>query len=617
MKPEGGTPPGRDARIAFGLTVAAIAIGLLHAWTLRWTSDDAFITFRYIDQWLAGHGLVYNPGERVEGYTHPLWLCMIAGLRLLGADPVRASWALGLLSYLGLLALLGRRYPVTALVLAVHGEMAIWATGGLETSLFTFEVALLVWIVARWERAGWLRPLLAGLLSVAVVLTRPDGALFVLVAFVLVVLWAAPLRVRRGRLGAAALFLVPFVVVLVPYFFWKLSYYGDLLPNTYYAKSGGGSWWSQGFYYVWTFLRGHPTTALCLLPVLGLAAAARRTEDAESRTLVAAVSFTWVYLLLFVARVGGDFMYARFLVPVLPLLFLSVESFARMRFGRQDAVPVPAGRVSATPVPTESVPAAPDAVGPLPAGRPAGVLPRPGWALLLWLLPVLVLAETPLVRNPLFLDATTKDGRRRLRGIEDERWYWNHDIGGGESLLQRYERYGGEFQRLFEGIDVTVSILGQASLGYYGRFPRVVEENGLTEPSIARQAVGKRGRPGHEKRATEEQLADLGVDLRLLLAPPVEEPYRIVYFECGEFTLRGELLRYDPEFLERLVGRHPDRVRAVAFPDYFDYWAVREAPTLSRAQLETAAAGFERYYFRHNGDPARKARLRDLLVAGG
>jgi hypothetical protein len=55
----------------------------------------------------------------------------------------------------------------------------------------------------------------------------------------------------------------------------------------------------------------------------------------------------------------------------------------------------------------------------------------------------------------------------------------------------------------------------------------------------------------------------------------------------------------------------------MAFPDYFDDWVVRTAPVLSRAELETVAAGFERYYFRHNEDPARKQRLQAILSSRG
>src|SRR5512143_302818 len=84
------------------LTVAALAavVTVCLAWavTLDYLSDDAFITFRYARNLARGEGLVYNPGERVEGYTNFLEVVILAGLHRLGADLVRAGRALGLAS---------------------------------------------------------------------------------------------------------------------------------------------------------------------------------------------------------------------------------------------------------------------------------------------------------------------------------------------------------------------------------------------------------------------------------------------------------------------------------------------------------------------------------------
>ncbi|MCB9462082.1 MAG: hypothetical protein H6682_00120 [Candidatus Eisenbacteria bacterium] len=581
------------------LLAGIVAIGLAYAYVLRWTSDDAFITFRYIDQWLGGHGLVYNPGERVEGYTHPLWLLLLTPFRAAGLALVPASMFLGLLSYAGLLLLLGRRYPLTALVLALHSEVATWATGGLETMLFTLETMLLVWTVS--QKRAWL----AGLVSVAVVLTRPDGALFVVCAGLFLLLWSERSVGMGGRIRTLGRFLAPIALVLAPYLAWKLSYYGDLLPNTYYAKSGGGSWWSQGEFYLRTVGRGHPTTWLgvvplvaCLLVLLQAAAAAilpslrahlprfdlpwglgerlRETSDEEVRRFLVAVVFAWAYLILFVARVGGDFMYARFVVPVLPLLFLSFEILLRVGW------------------------------------RPGAHAPRIGRrALLLGVLPLVVFAENWTTRASLFLDADSARGRRRLRGIEDERWYWASDTGRGENRIEEARRYGAYFEEQFDGMDVTVAILGQAAFGYYGRFPRVVEENGLTEPLIARRPVTERGRPGHEKRATLDDLRFLGVDFRLLRREP-EELYRAAHFRVGNYALIGELVRYDAPLVSKLLTERADRVDIIEFPRYFDYWASTEAAGLTRSEVNDVAAEFEAFYFRYNDDPVRWERLRNL-----
>ncbi|MCS6774610.1 MAG: hypothetical protein NZ693_10935 [Thermoflexales bacterium] len=77
-----------------------IQVALFHEFTI----DDAYITFRYVKQWVAGNGLVFNIGERVEGYSNFLWIVLLAPLYALGVDLVLASKVLGVL--LGVVTLL-------------------------------------------------------------------------------------------------------------------------------------------------------------------------------------------------------------------------------------------------------------------------------------------------------------------------------------------------------------------------------------------------------------------------------------------------------------------------------------------------------------------------------
>ena len=87
------------------LTAAGIAFGLWSSIRNRWVCDDAFITFRYVQNLLGGNGLVYNVGERVEGYTHFLWLLLVALFRWMGFEPIAITQVLGLIVYVGTLAL--------------------------------------------------------------------------------------------------------------------------------------------------------------------------------------------------------------------------------------------------------------------------------------------------------------------------------------------------------------------------------------------------------------------------------------------------------------------------------------------------------------------------------
>src|SRR5262249_46303235 len=153
--------------------------------------DDAFISFRYARNLALGRGLVYNVGERVEGYTNFLWTLMMSGAIRLGLDPGVTSQVLGVLAALATLAVLERwaldhgapawsalRAPG---MLAVNASFAAWSTGGLETRFFTFLVVAAAWRLHREIHAPHGIPWSALLFALAC-LTRPEGWLALAVA---------------------------------------------------------------------------------------------------------------------------------------------------------------------------------------------------------------------------------------------------------------------------------------------------------------------------------------------------------------------------------------------------------------------------------------------------
>ncbi len=151
-------------RIALALLLAAAVWGAAAAWAARWTTDDAFISFRYAQNLVEGRGLVYNEGERVEGYTNPLWTLWVAAGLALGGEAETWADVWGVAAYVGSILLLGlngrraaqssgpsgRWLPLAALAAALHRDWNVWATGGLETSAFTF-LLLAGWTLAVWN----------------------------------------------------------------------------------------------------------------------------------------------------------------------------------------------------------------------------------------------------------------------------------------------------------------------------------------------------------------------------------------------------------------------------------------------------------------------------------
>jgi len=311
--------------------LAAVLVGLLAlAVGNRFVQDDAYISFRYAENLVEGYGLVYNPGERVEGYTNFLWTLLIAGGIAVGCDPVVFSQVLGLACFAATLLLayrlaedlLGSR-PLALLVVVLLGAnytMSAYATGGLETQLQATLCTAAVWLTLRLVRqsATGRGPLLAlGLVTAAALLNRLDSAVFL---FVLWPVAAVSVWRRAGAIGKriadAAWLTLPPLLIVGAWLLWKLSYYGDVLPNTFYAKTGLPGAAVKGLHYVFAFL-----AAYWLLPlvVLGLLAVARlpRNWRFDVPVLVATVGLWTAYVI----RVGGDFMEFRFFVPVLPLIF--------------------------------------------------------------------------------------------------------------------------------------------------------------------------------------------------------------------------------------------------------------------------------------------------------
>jgi hypothetical protein len=314
---------GRGLTRLWPIVAAALAVAMALSFGAC-TQDDAFISFRYAENLLLGHGLVFNPGERVEGYSNPLWTLLMAGVMGVGLDPVLGSILLGVLS-LGALLLLTARLlpaewagPAALLLLAGDASLAAEAVEGLET---TFHTALIVGgavlLKGEVERA---RPhLLSGLVLGLVAISRPEGALVFIALHGGLFLHAASSGERgsaKARLRASALGAIPFALLIGLHLAWRLGYYGEWLPNTFHAKVGGGGHAIlRGLTYVGRHAITHPLLWLSALG--GLLVAPRRAAWSAFACLTA-------LHVAYVVVVGGDFKpTGRFLIPILPFLATS------------------------------------------------------------------------------------------------------------------------------------------------------------------------------------------------------------------------------------------------------------------------------------------------------
>ena len=367
-------PPRGQAGLYGLLALSAIAL-IGHSLLFNFVTDDAFISFVYSRN-LARHGqLVFNLGERVEGYTNFLWTLILAlGLRV-GIAAELSSRVLGTacgLAGLGISAWLFLHLrgdarstaadsanvgparasqawaAMPALFLAAIPGYACWSSGGLETQLFTalLTAGVGLYVCARLataataapsERAARRRWLpLAGLCLGLAALTRPEGYRFF--ALLALHLLGSRLldRLRKDPQAAwaprpALLFdgpewqaLLIFLSLTVPHVLFRRAYYGDWVPNTVYVKSSGGAGaqtWRQGGYYLFAFVRD---LKLIVLPLFyGLGFLRLPSSQAARNGYVRLGQVTYLLslvFLLYVASVGGDFMgLYRFVLPIVPL----------------------------------------------------------------------------------------------------------------------------------------------------------------------------------------------------------------------------------------------------------------------------------------------------------
>ncbi len=326
-----------------------VVLGLCAAFLAYWQSryvgyikDDAFISMRYARNLAEGQGLVFNPGDRLEGYTNFLWVILLTPAFWLGVDPVTWAKALGCLagqagvwlSHAVARQLGGDRPSVAALLAPIFWvtspSVVLWSMGGLEPTwmacLCGGSVYIVMRIVDRPDGAPIAPRLgisLAALLSLAILL-RPDSHAIVLVALA----GAALDRLRRRRLDQ--LWVTTFLAVLavaLPYHLFRRFYFGDWLPNTFYVKAAAGpEVWKAGGKYVLELITFGANPAIFGLAGLSLFLPGRRWA---SRLIAAAAVGGF---LLYLVKIGRDEMkWFRLYLPVYPLAIgLAADALARL-----------------------------------------------------------------------------------------------------------------------------------------------------------------------------------------------------------------------------------------------------------------------------------------------
>lgn len=292
------------------------------------TIDDAYISFQYAKNWASGQGLVFNPGERVEGFSNFLWVALLTPLwPLSGFHPDTFAFGAFLLALaLAIAALLlvarvaHREFESLApfvfalLLVAFDDAFVTYAVFSLEVHLVI--VCTLAALSASLNRSRNSR-LLLGACFALLAMTRLDGALLAISFFTVEALRLVRIPAERrgvefmGLAHVALAFALPFGV----YFALRYWYFGHPLPNTFYLKVGDSfAALPRGLEYAKSFLVER--WYVPLLALLGVLAWNKQRW----------VPWVFLHVLLHVAYViyvGGDFYSGqRFLLVLTPELAL-------------------------------------------------------------------------------------------------------------------------------------------------------------------------------------------------------------------------------------------------------------------------------------------------------
>ncbi|UCD18336.1 MAG: hypothetical protein JSV44_05340, partial [Candidatus Zixiibacteriota bacterium] len=313
-----GHPSAITSWFSPGLLVLAIVVHVALAAGYNFTQDDAYITFRYAENFVGGHGLVFNVGERVEGYTNFFWLILMILGRLFGFDLAVFSRILGVVCGVGTI---GLSYLLSGLVFEARSlwrgasslllgaaySFAYWSVAGLETAAFGLAVVCSLYLYLR-------RSSLAGPVLVLATLLRPEGGLvFVFIA-------AYEIISRRSFSRYVLVIGGVYITCLMPYLIFKQIYFGGLLPNPFYAKAGFTvGKLRDGLEYTGLYFWHYLGAGLFVLPALF--AVKHKGKGVHVFLLV----FVAVYT-LYVMLIGGDVLKVhRFFIPVMPVMAVLVS----------------------------------------------------------------------------------------------------------------------------------------------------------------------------------------------------------------------------------------------------------------------------------------------------
>ncbi|HYQ44987.1 MAG TPA: hypothetical protein VER11_23535 [Polyangiaceae bacterium] len=296
--------------------------------------DDGMISMRYAWNLSHGLGLVWNVGERVEGFTNPLWVLVMSvatfafdknlaclAMQILGATVVAFGGWMFSMAFEELALAQAQKHGVsppwqlelwkllTFISCLAPYPILYWSLTGMEVSLLTALLGALFYVVARYERApSPTLATLAGSTAALCYLTRPDGVILALPPLLVLALRS------KANIRVLCRLFAPLVMTIVCIIALRYAYYGELVPNTYVLKMQGiplGERLKNGRGFVEPFWRS--AAGLYVFALVGAVLL--------RRAMALALFAVPLAILGYQILVGGDpWPYWRMLAPGLPCL---------------------------------------------------------------------------------------------------------------------------------------------------------------------------------------------------------------------------------------------------------------------------------------------------------
>jgi arabinofuranosyltransferase len=585
------------------IKILLILVGLYFVWQNKWISDDGYIYFRYIDNLLLyGNGLVFNPGEYVEGFTSPLWISILIGLKSIfhSISLRHLVFILGMfLAFLsfGIIAKVDQKMysektssfsfflPLT-LIISTQ-VIPEFFTSGLETPLVLLYSVLFTKEIFFPNKSTLYKGLLIGLGP----LVRPELILLSIILFLVNIM-----NGQRDWLKTGIIASIPNLLYLC----FRIYYYASLLPNTYYAKAHSGLYWEQGILYLQDLTQTYHTDILLLILVgiLGYQIFKNTEQEFLNKRLILLSSIT-AYSIMVIA-IGGDFMHGRFWLPVLIMISMNFSGLKEILLGPFTK------KVSRT---------------------------------VLSIISLSILAAVFLINGHF---SPVQYGFEFKNQIANER-SWYQEVNQGKlsdwsvehqnSLAETAHVLMKLSEQLGAPIKYTFTMVGEIS--YVGGDKiEVIDFLGLNDPVVARIQLQERGRPGHEKLAPAPYILSQGPSLwrtpyeeynkRMTLIPgydPVTDlsPSFLQAFDIEEAAKKAiseilELKKPDPNLIymiKKLSEKNSSfelvqRIGALNTSSSWEKWTVQQAQTLKNLEEQIYN---EHHFFENISIAIRNHRL--------